>query len=328
MEPSTTPQNMDTSKQNTKLKATTLPQEMLFKKRPVVIIMVLLLAIVVSLVWVLTNGATSSQMQAAADKAMSALTSDKSSDIDSLVASDNPLIKNFYEGAQSQMRGGYKLVESTEADGSMIYRYALEGASAAQARVIVTDDAKVSSIIFGSEELAKRTEKFKKDEVSQELLESRKSAGYRCLEQQDYSLTNFDVDEQDMITWSTTYEPTSTTANKMMTVFFNNGSSAPSQSINVYRNWGRFAVDMHDKQWMIRIRPVIMQEAVGTVREDFDYAIAQERAQFIRTKLIEADVMEDRIVVDEPYISDTSFDQENEPVSRRVDFIIDPTCLQ
>ncbi len=259
------------------------------------------------------------------------LSSSDENKLNSLADADDPFIKNFYQSVHSQVQNSsYKLINKKVDNTSHLYLFELTGSASKYLRIIVdnSDSWKVTSIVHSQNELSLEPTDYKADEEPTQPLTTRIDAGFKCLVQADYALTNFNPTEQDLIQWSSNYEPTSTVANKSASLFFKAGTNEEEAFANFYSTWARFSDDMVEKQWLFRIRPNINERSIGTVREKQDIQSAIERSSKIKQELLNKGVPDTRVVIVDPLLSATEFNEENEPVLRRVEMIIDPTCVQ
>lgn len=251
--------------------------------------------------------------------------------LNSLADADDPFIKNFYQSVRSQLQDSSHKLINKKVDGTThFYLFELTGSASKYLRVGVenNDNWKVTSIVHSQKELSLEPTDYKADEEPIQPITTRIDAGFKCLVQTDYALTNFNPTEQDLIQWSPFYEPTSTVANKSASLFFKAGTNEEEALANFYSTWARFSDDMLEKQWLFRIRPNINEKTFGTVREQQDIQSAMERVTKIKQELLNKGVPDTRITIVDPLLSTTEFNDENEPVLRRVEMIIDPTCVQ
>ena len=299
-----------------------------FHKRPLLFFTLFLGIIVLTLVAYASFASPQARAKRKADALLAVLSSTDVTQVDTLEESGIAFIKDFFLGAQQQLQGKRSVSQISKDDSGYHVFYTFTDALVSQAEVLVTNDItmRISAIVFGSDD-AKTTYTPQTTSPDQAIYQSRKENGYACLEQSDYARSNFNPDEQDVLNWSKTFEPTSSIANKTMSIFFKNGSLEPESSIDYYSGLTRFANEFPTKQWEFHIRATLLESSTNSIREKQDLYLANKRALLIRDKLRNNGVPEDRIVVEEAHISTTEFSEENKAIPQRVDIVIDPTCI-
>lgn len=144
-----------------------------------------------------------------------------------------------------------------------------------------------------------------------------KTSSLACLTQEDYKWMNYDK-QPSSVNFDPTYDPASYTVNKTENMFFKADSTDEDSLLSVYDDWADFAKHAPDKQWKFRL-----EGSINGKNADSE-GLANKRAERVKQQLISRGVPADRIIIDPPVIqSDASYDS----IFRRVQVVVDPTCI-
>jgi hypothetical protein len=328
MEPKQTPADFTQPTPPTPTGAAPLPIK--HHHKPVLIFALLLIVITGLIASYFLFFTPQSQALSKATETIKLLSDADENKLNSLAQADDPFIKNFYQSVRSQVQNSsYKVIDKKIDNSTYYFLFELDGSASKYLRVIVekADAWKVTSITHSQQILPLAPQDYATDKEPAETIATRIDAGFTCLVQSDYALTNFNPTEQDFLQWSSIYEPTSSVANKSASIFFKSGTTEEEGFADFYTTWARFSDDMTEKQWLFRIRPNVNEKSIGTVREHQDTQSAYERASKIKQELLNKSVPDTRIVIVDPLLSATEYTDENEPILRRVEMVIDPTCV-
>ncbi len=233
--------------------------------------------------------------------------------------------------AAEQVKGTFKVVERKQVGPDWYFLYELKDSPSVYARigVNVSNGEKLSSLVFAGgldDKLALLPASLPDpNQIVPPKQATDIYSSLACVEQKDYAFANT-PQEEDFIVWSTTYEPLSTVANKSAIVFFKADTTEEESVLNAYDDIARFAIAANEKQWIIRLRTTYNAGTLQTIRGASDYEVAKMRGEKAKNQLRSRGIPEDRIIVEEPAITDLGYSEENESIFRKIEMVIDPTC--